>query len=60
MEDQQEKMRDLKKEPMVALDVDPDTGEFSILTGDKLLRVRYTRWSDNDYDEQFWDERCSA
>lgn len=53
-------MEDLTEEPMVDFDVDPGTGEFSILTGDKLLRVRYSRWSDNDYDEQFWDERCPA
>ncbi|AGC34513.1 hypothetical protein HVTV-2_gp145 [Haloarcula virus HVTV-2] len=60
MEDQQETMESLTDEPMVDLDVDPDTGEFSILTGDELLRARYTRWSDNDYGEQFWDARCPA
>jgi len=42
VEDQQETMEDLTEEPMVDLDVDPDTGEFSILTGEELLRVRYS------------------
>lgn len=53
-------MQDLTAEPDVDIDVDPDTGEFSILTGDDLLRARHSRWTENAYDEQFWDRRCRA
>lgn len=53
-------MESLTDEPMVDLEVNPDTGEFSILTGDELLRARHSRWTENGYDETFWDRRCRS
>ena len=41
---------DLTQEPQVDLEVDPETGDFSILTGHELLEARYEKWTSHQMD----------
>lgn len=50
-------MKDLTEKPEVGIEVDRNTGEFTILTGDELIVKRYMKWKEYGYNGQFWDRR---